>query len=396
MIAPPTPANEAARLAALERYHILDTAREEAYDDFTELAAHICGTPMALISLIDGTRQWFKSRVGLDLSETPRAHSFCAHAIVDNRPLVVQDAAEDARFHGNPLVTGDPRIRFYAGAPIVTSDGHGLGTICVLDRVPRVLEPGQLGALEALSRRLMSHLELRRSMVALREAEQSKKVFVSHASHELRTPLTSIRGAISLVLEGGTQLDEDARELMTAAFRNTERLLGIVNDMLDLERLGSGEIAIEPGACDLGVVLKASVEAVRAIARIAGVSIVAPPCEVRMWADGDRLSQVLINVIANAVRYSPAGGEVRVNVEPRGERVIMTVDDQGPGVPPQYRESIFEPFKQVQGSAAHKRGGTGLGLTISRAIVEMHQGTIVVGNAPGGGARFTIDLPLRA
>ena len=391
---PPIPVDEAARRAALDRYAILDTGREQAYDDFTLLAAHICGTPIALITLIDGTRQWFKSRVGIDLIETPREHSFGAHAIAGNRTLVVRDAAEDPRFSDNPLVTGNPHIRFYAGAPIVTSDGHGLGTICVIDRVPRVLEAAQLRALEALSRQLMSLLELRRAMASLRDAEHAKKAFISYASHELRTPLTSIRGAVTLVLEGGAALDDDTRELMVAAFRNTERLLGIVNDMLDLERLGSGEIAVEPGDCDLGLVMKASVEAVRPLARIAGVSITAPVASVRITADGDRLSQVFINVIANAVRYSPPGSDVRIGVEPQQERVIITVDDQGPGVPQAFRQSIFEPFKQVQGSAAHKKGGTGLGLTISRAIVQMHDGTIAVGDAPGGGARFTIDLPV--
>jgi signal transduction histidine kinase len=396
MVVPPLPANEPARLAALERYDILDTEREQAYDDFARLAAHICDTPIALISLIDHDRQWFKARLGMDIDETPREQAFCAHAIVDNATLVVGDALRDPRFEKNPLVTGDPRIRFYAGAPIVTGDGQGLGTLCVIDRVPRELSPAQRQALEALSRQLMAHLELRRALVALGEADQAKKKFVAHVSHELRTPLTSIRGALSLVLDGSDPLAPDARQLLGAAHRNADRLLALVNDLLDLERVGSGELTVDLQDADLAVAIDRGVDAVRPVAARAGVSIVAGPASFPIHADVERLAQVVINLLANAVRFSPPGGEIRVAAEQCGARVCVTIDDQGPGVPPAFRASIFEPFKQVVGSAAHKKGGTGLGLAISQAIVRKHGGTLVAGEAPGGGARFTIELPARS
>ena len=217
MIAAPRPANEAARLAALESYDILDTDREQAYDDFTTLAAQVCGTPIALIGLIDDTRQWFKSKIGLDGDETPRDLTFCGHALADNQMLVVGDALEDRRFHDHPMVLGEPNIRFYAGAPIVNGDGFGLGTLCVIDRVPRTLTSPQRYALAALSRQVMSHLELRRALIALREAEQVKINFVANVSHELRTPLTSIRGALALVRAGQPEVDREAWELLSAA-----------------------------------------------------------------------------------------------------------------------------------------------------------------------------------
>ena len=155
---------EPARLAALRRYAILDTAAEAAYDDVTHLAAQLCATPMALVSLVDESRQWFKSRLGLDVAETPRDIAFCSWAIQGDDLFEVADAAHDTRFRDNPLVTGDPNIRFYAGAPLCTRDGHRLGTLCVLDRVPRVLAQEQRTALRVLARQVMLQFEMRRTL----------------------------------------------------------------------------------------------------------------------------------------------------------------------------------------------------------------------------------------
>lgn len=171
------PSNEAARLEALERYEIMDSSAEKAFDDFTFLASQICQTPVSLITLLDSERQWFKSKVGVEAPEMPRDVSFCAHAIL--RPdelLLVPDAAEDIRFWDNPLVTGDPNVRSYAGAPLVTPDGHALGTLCVVDSVPRELDEAQQEALRALGRQVVAQLELRRQAQELERAiEKSQR-----------------------------------------------------------------------------------------------------------------------------------------------------------------------------------------------------------------------------
>lgn len=175
-MAVPLPPDEDARLAVLKEHEILDTLAEREYDDITLLASQICGTPISLISLIDETRQWFKSRVGLQDPETPRDLAFCAYAILDpEQTMVIEDATKDERFADNPLVTGDPGIRFYAGAPLLSKENHALGTLCVIDDKPRELTQRQIEALQALARQLSMRLELRRTARLLQKANEELK-----------------------------------------------------------------------------------------------------------------------------------------------------------------------------------------------------------------------------
>ncbi|WP_210514139.1 GAF domain-containing DNA-binding protein [Hymenobacter terricola] len=164
--------NEPERLEALHSYQILDTDPEQVFNDLAQLSAFICGTPMSLISLIDEERQWFKAKVGLDNKQTPREHAFCQYAMRANDVYEVSDATADSRFANNPLVTGDPHIRFYAGAPLLTPEGQPLGTLCTLDTVPRHLSTDQREALRVLARQVMAHLELRRTRLQLEDERQ--------------------------------------------------------------------------------------------------------------------------------------------------------------------------------------------------------------------------------
>lgn len=198
----PIPYNEVKRLAALQDSGLLDTDPEREFDDIALLASQICGTPISTIALIDESRQWFKARIGMTDRETPREHAFCAHAILDpHNTMIVADATRDERFADNPFVTGDPNIRFYAGTPLLTQDNFALGTLCVIDRIPRELNEGQLGALQALGRQVSLRMELRRTSELLKKANEelqnlslmdeltglyNRRGFFLHAEQQLR------------------------------------------------------------------------------------------------------------------------------------------------------------------------------------------------------------------
>jgi len=164
------PSIEAARIAALNRYAILDTEPEQSFDDLVTLAAHICKTPMAMLSLVDEHRQWFKSKVGVQVRETPREISICTHAIQQDELFIVPDTRKDPRFRDNPLVVGEPRVRFYAGAPLINEDGFALGTLCVVDREPRELDEDQKNALLSLRRLAVAQMDLRQNLRLLKDA----------------------------------------------------------------------------------------------------------------------------------------------------------------------------------------------------------------------------------
>jgi GAF domain-containing protein len=190
----PTP--DAARVASLEKYAILDTEPEQAFDDLTLLASYICKAPIAAISLIDGNRQWFKSKVGLSVTETPREIAFCSTAIQQSDVLIVPDTLQDERFRNNPLVVSDPRIRFYAGAPLINEEGYALGTLCVIDRTPRELTPEQKEALQALSRLVLAQMEFRRNLALLKEALTDR----TQAEHERERELVKLQQQLTRVL----------------------------------------------------------------------------------------------------------------------------------------------------------------------------------------------------
>ncbi|HYI11870.1 MAG TPA: PAS domain S-box protein [Thermoanaerobaculia bacterium] len=750
MISASIPRNEPERLAALASYSILDTGPEAAFDEVVQLASLICGTPVALVSLVDSTRQWFKARVGLEAPETNRDVSFCAHAIHEEEIFVVNDALADPRFADNPLVTGEPKIRFYAGAQLTSPEGFNLGTLCVIDRRPRLLRAEQRTALQWLARQVIIQLELRRQVTARTESEarlerviegsndgfwdwnivtgdvqssprfasifgydlgemrlhvtsmlermhpddaarvraeledhlagrtpqfesehrlryagrdwvwvltrgkvvdrgpdgeplrmsgtvtdiskrkraereldrffdlsldmlciagvdgrfrrinpafeatlgytteelltrpfldfvhpddlaatrmelnslrlgvktlrfenryickdgttkwiawtaspvpeegtiyaaardvtqaklaeealrrseartqsiidkalgglitigedgiieslnpaaekmfgamprelvgrsiasvfegpdsaqelieaslgrvtewharrstgdlftcelslfefftenerlyaaqmldvsvrheveRMKRDFVSTVSHELRTPLTSIRGSLGLLAAGVLgDLNGEARQMVTVAERNSVRLIALINDILDFEKLESGKVEMDLQPTSVFRVVERSVETVSAFAEQEGVRVSVHCDDAKVSADESRLTQVMINLLSNAIKYSHRGSVVTVRTRQVTDDVEVRVEDRGRGIASAAQPKLFQRFHQIDSSDARTKPGTGLGLAICKAIIDQHGGAIGVESREGEGSTFWFRVP---
>lgn len=409
-----------ARLEALRRYDILDSEPEPAFDALTRAAALIFHVPMALVSFVDEERQWFKSRVGIDESETEIEASFCAHAIGSDEVMVVPDATRDARFARNRFVSKIPKIRFYAGAPMTTRDGHALGTLCVIDTVPGDFSDEQKKVLKDLADVAMELIELRSAGLAERDqvitaqrditerkvaeeevrlareeaerANQAKSAFLSRMSHELRTPLNAILG-FAQILEMD-ELQPDQRESTEQIIRGGRRLLELINEVLDIARIESGQMALSLEPVSVSDLIDECVGLIKPLAAERGIGVHAE-CDdpdLHVWADRHRLGQVLLNLLSNAVKYNVAEGNVSVVCPSTQDgNARIGVADTGPGIPPEKVPLLFTPFERL-GAERTNVEGTGLGLALSKNLVEAMGGDLLLDTMAGRGSTFWVQV----
>jgi signal transduction histidine kinase len=395
----PLPDNETDRLAALYALDILDSAPEQDFDDIVQLASNVCGTPMALVTLVDTDRQWFKARVGVELTETSRDLSFCAHAILGKDLLVVPDTTKDARFSGNPPADMHGGIRFYAGAPLITTDGYALGTLCVLDHEPRRLEIEQLQALRALARQVTSQMEMRRHAIALanttarlQELERRKDDLAGLVGGELRAPLRLISAYLDRLGSTGLHDAEMADLVGRATAGHIRGFLDLLHHLTSMAEAGFGSESLHMRQIDLTRITQRAVESVRPIAATKQIWILnqAGGPTLPIIADPVRLEQVLTHLLFAAVKYTPSGGRVRVGTEIEAGPTVR-LDDMD--LPDGMRPELFPHLYYGAIANPSEVPGPDRGLAVAKKILDAHHASVALSDRPGDGTSLHVVFP---
>jgi signal transduction histidine kinase len=387
--------SEVERVAAVRALRLLDTPVEDRFDRIAEVARQLFDVPIALVTLVDLDRQWTKACAGHVMHDIPRDESFCSVAVATGKMLVVPDAATDPHFANLPTVRGEPHIRFYAGQPVAAPSGHLVGTLCVLDRVPRRLSDRQRGLLSDLAAWVELEYTVLHANQWEQQAERARRDFVSVVGHELRTPLTSIRGSLELIGSGRFGvLPAQVDRLVRIATRSTDRLVRLADDVVDVHQMQRGQLNLRLDGVTLTEIVEQAVLAVEDVAARAAVRVeVRCSRQVHLQGDADRLVQVITNLLVNAIHVSPRDQPVTVTCGANGSRAEIAVRDHGPGILQGQLDEIFEPFVQFDSPGRTRIGGAGLGLAIARGIVEAHGGYIHARLAPDEGSIFEVSLP---
>jgi signal transduction histidine kinase len=379
---PEIPKNEKYRLRELEAYDIINAAVDDDFDFLTSLAAQICGTKISLISLITKDKQCFLSSHGLYTSETPKDFSFCAHAINTPRePFVVEDARLDVRFFDNPFTTGDPHVIFYAGIPLVNSNGYPLGSLCVIDDKPGKLSDTQLIKLKNLARQTVKLLELRRSHIELKAANEDLEQFAYIAAHDLKEPLRGITTYLSVFKKKySEQLDERALIYIDNAFKSAQRMKNLITDILDFSKTGT----VGHEQIDLNILLDSIISNYNIDKNSSEVKITKTHLPT-LTGDASSFIQLFTNLIDNAIKYQPEGNiaEIKIDAEEQETNWTISVADNGIGIAPKHQEKVFQVFKRLHTESEYS--GTGIGLANCKKIVTALGGKIwYEGNKPKG------------
>lgn len=374
------PKNEEKRIEALKSFNVLDTLPEEDYDSITKIAAEICNAPIALVSLVDPTRQWFKSAYGLNAKETPRDLAFCAHSILEpDNLLIVPDATKDARFYDNPLTVDDPHVIFYAGAPLRTKEGYALGTLCVIDNEPRTsLTEGQKESLRALSQQVMSLFELRKKNMVLEQANQEigrlnseLNQFAYKLTHDLKTPIRGINSLAEFIKEDLNEgcSDSKAVELIDLISSRTVYMESMIEQLLLYTQVTNANIHFE------NFNLKSLLEDILKNCGLENeVTINLEDFDINFKHSKISFLQIFQNLLTNSHKFNDKENcEVHITCIENEEFFQFRYVDNGPGVAAEYRDKIFLMFETLE-EASFKN--TGIGLATVKSIVTRLGGKI--------------------
>lgn len=391
MIAPAIPADEKQRLHALKQYKILDTSPEQDYDELVQLASSICEVPISLITLIDSDRQWFKAKIGIDGEETTRETAFCAHAIHHEELMVVEDATKDERFHDNPYVLGDPDVRFYAGMPLINPEGYKLGTLCVIDKVPRKLNALQEQALKVLSNQVIKLFEIRKKNEELSRLNEMQNKMLSVIAHDVRGPLNSLQVLLEFIDPSEADSDE-----MKEVLQDAMKLVGNGRDLLENMLSWAGSMQKEngfyPEDTAIAPLVDALLQAHEVKAKSKGLKLINQVADdLKAEIDKQMLNFILRNLLTNALKFT-AQGEITVGGEAIENGVRLFVKDTGCGIAEADLPKLMRWDQRFTTRGTQKERGAGVGLLLATEFIHRHDGELKVESTVGVGTTMYFTL----
>lgn len=381
------PENEDERLRILNSYKILDTLPEEEYDAIAKIASSICNTPIALISLVDKDRQWFKSNIGLEAKETPRELAFCAHSILNPDDLfVVNDATKDERFVDNPLTTEDPNVIFYAGAPLNTSEGHAIGTLCVIDNKPNKLNASQKDALKLLANQVVSLLDLRKRNHELRNVNdkvtklnEQLNNFAYRLTHDLKSPISGVNFLLDVLKEDHISLykNTDAESYVNLISNRMIYMGTLIDEILEYTKVNTENIVYQN--FNLKNILDSIIGNIDFENKI---FLNSDNLDVNLKSSKIGFVQIFQNLISNSRKYSDEEN-VELELDFKNEKHFyhFIYRDNGPGIEEQYWEKVFNMFETLDNE---NNENTGIGLATVKSIIKRLGGKIYIKNRADG------------
>lgn len=392
------PDNEAERIQALREYSILDTSPEQDFEDITKIASEICQTPIALITLIDSDRQWFKSNHGLNVTETPRDYAFCAHAInTPNEILTVEDSRQDKRFADNPLVTGYPNVIFYAGIPLINPAGFSLGTICVIDHIPRELSEKQLDSLRALSNQAVKLLEFRKINKMLLESQKEIQTrnteleqFAYIVSHDIKSPLNNIISLTAILKEDQREkIDKSGNQIITHIVNASLQLKSLIDGIIS-HYMGVNIVINDKKEIDVDALLKEIISLLDSRREFQ----ITYSSDVRSVKTNEAaIKQILTNLLSNSIKYNDKQEvKIDISVTSTADLYQFTVKDNGRGIDQSQFSKVFETFATLGIKDRFDNSGTGIGLATVKKLIEKLGGSITLESDLGAGTIFTFSI----
>lgn len=383
---------EEKRIQVLRSYDILDTPPDGTFDHITRMAAEILDMPIAIVSLVDTDRIWFKSKFGIDVQEIEREPGLCASAILSNDIYLVEDAKKDIRTLSNPLVAGSFGLRFYSAAPLTTRDGYNLGTLCVIDKRARKFSDKKKKVLRDLADLVVQQMELR---LEARTAVKHHNQLLNITAHDLKNPLSIMPLLADLIIhnkDNPKAIDDIAQQIKSAGKRMTK----IVNDILDAAREDTGRLQLRLKPVNMVKLVKGVVASNSALAKNKD-QVIKLNCvrECSAYGDQQRIIEIVDNLINNAIKYSPYEKEIHVSLSGKNGMAVLEIKDYGPGLTKDDLKNLFRKFTSLSAQPTGGETSSGLGLSIVKHLVDAHRGKIYAkSDGAGKGTAFIVELPL--